>query len=88
MISKDFWLYLQIRSRLTQFLGERVKLPETTNCEDKLIKIMKKKSHIGSKIYKIINTVKNTVNMFLEKSCEKDLDENIDPDTWTSIWQK
>lgn len=86
--SKDFWLYLQIRSQLTEFLGERIKLPETTNCENKLIKIVKKESHIGSKIYKIINTVKNTVSISREKTWKKDDDENIDPDTWTSIWQK
>lgn len=34
LTSKDFWLYLQIRSQLTQFLGELIKPLEITNTEN------------------------------------------------------
>ena len=33
LINKYFWLYLQIRSQLTQFLGERIQFPELSNVE-------------------------------------------------------
>lgn len=70
-----------------QFLAECIKLLEITRSKNKLTTIMKRKTHIGTKIYKIINSLKNTVNISLEEIWEKDLDleQNIDPDTWTSI---
>lgn len=49
---------------------------------------MKKKTCIGSKIYKIINGFNNTVNISLKKIWEKDLEKKIDFETWTSLWQK
>lgn len=76
-MSKDFWLYLQIRSKLTLYLGERIKVPDITNIENVWIAIMGNKTHLESKMYEILNGFKNTNNSALEKTWEKDFRERV-----------
>lgn len=71
--TQDFWLYLQIRSQHANFLGECEKLLNITQNANKLMTIMKKKTHIRSKINKTLNGLKNTINTSVENTSEKEL---------------
>lgn len=50
--------------------------------------IVKKKTHISSKINKILNGLKNNINTSVEKAQRERALERVIDDTWAVIWQK
>lgn len=84
---KDYLIYMRIRSHLTSYFGEVVKISTVSEPEIILESMFKQKHKIASKLYKMLNSpTGNNCNM-VQRNWETDLGRPLGMEQWSQIWR-